>query len=99
LLRYVNNGQAFKSKVPYRPTLFVPAKEASDWNTLEGTPVSPTKFESIKEEFATKMQAAGDLISECYKLVGEKMIDHYDQCKPLLDAMDEVGWRTSSLNC
>lgn len=49
LLRYVNNGQAFKSKVPYRPTLFVPAKEASDWNTLEGNPVSPTKFESIKE--------------------------------------------------
>jgi len=49
LLRYVNNGQAFKSKVPYRPTLFVPAKEASDWNTLEGKPVSPTKFESIKE--------------------------------------------------
>ena len=49
LLRYVNNGQAFKSKVPYRPTLFVPAKEASEWNTLEGNPVSPTKFESIKE--------------------------------------------------
>ena len=49
LLRYVNNGQAFKSKVPYRPTLFVPAKGDSDWNTLEGKPVSPTKFESIKE--------------------------------------------------
>jgi len=49
LLRYVNNGQAFKSKVPYRPTLFVPAKDDSDWHTLEGTPVSPTKFESIKE--------------------------------------------------
>jgi DNA polymerase elongation subunit (family B) len=27
----------------------VPAKEASEWNTLEGNPVSPTKFESIKE--------------------------------------------------
>ena len=49
LLRYVNNGQAFKSKVPYRPTLFVPAKDDSDWHTLEGNPVSPTKFESIKE--------------------------------------------------
>ena len=49
LLRYVNNGQAFKSKVPYRPTLFVPAKDDSDWHTLEGIPVSPTKFESIKE--------------------------------------------------
>ena len=49
LLRYVNNGQAFKNKVPYRPTLFVPAKDDSDWHTLEGTPVSPTKFESIKE--------------------------------------------------
>jgi DNA polymerase elongation subunit (family B) len=35
--------------VPYRPTLFVPAKGDSDWHTLEGTPVSPTKFESIKE--------------------------------------------------
>lgn len=49
LLRYVNNGQAFKSKVPYRPTLFVPAKDDSDWHTLEGAPVSPTKFETIKE--------------------------------------------------
>lgn len=49
LLRYVNNGQAFKSTVPYRPTLFVPAKEASDWHTLEGKDVSPVKFESIKE--------------------------------------------------
>ena len=49
LLRYVNNGQAFKSKVPYRPTLFVPAKEASDWHTLDGKDVSPVKFESIKE--------------------------------------------------
>jgi DNA polymerase elongation subunit (family B) len=50
LLRYVNNGQAFKSKVPYRPTLFVPKKDGdSDWHTLEGTPVSPVKFESIKE--------------------------------------------------
>ena len=50
LLRYVNNGQAFKSKVPYRPTLFVPKKDGdSDWHTLEGIPVSPVKFESIKE--------------------------------------------------
>lgn len=50
LLRYVNNGQAFKSKVPYRPTLFVPKKDGDgDWHTLEGTAVSPVKFESIKE--------------------------------------------------
>jgi DNA polymerase elongation subunit (family B) len=36
--------------VPYRPTLFVPKKDGdSDWHTLEGTPVSPVKFESIKE--------------------------------------------------
>jgi len=35
--------------VTYRPTLFVPAKDNSDWHTLEGKPVSPTKFESIKE--------------------------------------------------
>ena len=49
LLRYVNNGQAFKNKVPYRPTLFVPKKGESDWHTLEGAPVSHVKFDSIKE--------------------------------------------------
>ena len=50
LLRYVNNGQAFKSKVPFGPTLFVPKKDGdSDWHTLEGAAVSPVKFESIKE--------------------------------------------------
>lgn len=49
LLRYVNNGQAFKSKVPYRPILFVPVKEASDWHTLDGKSMSPVKFESIKD--------------------------------------------------
>jgi DNA polymerase elongation subunit (family B) len=36
--------------VPYRPTLFAAKKDGdSDWHTLEGLAVSPTKFESIKE--------------------------------------------------
>ena len=50
LLRYVNNGQAYKSKVPFRPTFYIDKKEGdSDWHTLDGKPVAPIKFEALKE--------------------------------------------------
>ena len=51
-LRYVNNGQAFKSKVPYQPTLFTfsnKSDQQSNWKTLDGRAVVPIKFDSIKE--------------------------------------------------
>jgi len=51
-LRYVNNGQAFKSKVPYQPTLFTfsnKSDQQSNWKTLDGKDVVPIKFDSIKE--------------------------------------------------
>ena len=51
-LRYVNNGQAFKSKVPYQPTLFTfsnKSDQSSNWKTLDGKDVVPIKFDSIKE--------------------------------------------------
>lgn len=51
-LRYVNNGQAFKSKVPYQPTLFTFSNkldQQSNWKTLDGRAVVPIKFDSIKE--------------------------------------------------
>jgi DNA polymerase elongation subunit (family B) len=51
-LRYVNNGQAFKSKVPYQPTLFTfsnKSDQQSNWKTLDGRAVVPVKFDSIKE--------------------------------------------------
>ncbi|NDB61654.1 DNA polymerase, partial [bacterium] len=51
-LRYVNNGQAFKNKVPYQPTLFEfsnKSNQSSNWKTLDGRSVLPIKFNSIKE--------------------------------------------------
>ena len=51
-LRYVNNGQSFKSKVPYQPTLFTHSNKSdqqSNWKTLDGRAVVPVKFDSIKE--------------------------------------------------
>ncbi len=51
-LRYVNNGQAFKNKVPYQPTLFTfsnKSDQQSNWKTLDGKDVVPIKFDSIKE--------------------------------------------------
>lgn len=51
-LRYVNNGQSFKNKVPYQPTLFTfsnKSEQSSNWKTLDGRDVVPIKFDSIKE--------------------------------------------------
>ena len=50
LLRYVNNGQAYKGKIPFQPTFYIDKKEdTSDWHTLDGKPVAPIKFEALKE--------------------------------------------------
>ena len=52
LLRYVNNGQSYKSKVNFEPTLYISTSKAnqpSDWKTLDGTPVYPQKFLGVKE--------------------------------------------------
>jgi len=51
LFRYVNNGQSYKSKVPFKPTLYVNnSKDSpSDWTTLDGTSVYPYQLNSIKE--------------------------------------------------
>ena len=40
LLRYVNNGQAYKGKIPFQPTFYIDKKDGdSDWHTLDGMPV------------------------------------------------------------
>ena len=52
LFRYVNNGQSYKSKVSYQPTLYVSTAKSdvtSVWKTLDGKNVHPMKFESLRE--------------------------------------------------
>ena len=52
LFRYVNNGQSYKSKVGFQPTLFLgtaKANQTSEWKLLDGTPVYPVQMESMKQ--------------------------------------------------
>ena len=49
-IRGVKDGKHFKTKVPYEPTLYVqsPKPQSPQWKTLEGKPVAPVKWGSMK---------------------------------------------------
>ena len=49
LYRGVENGRRIKEKVPYTPTLFLPAKKQTKFKTLKGDYLEPMKFESIRD--------------------------------------------------
>jgi hypothetical protein len=70
-------------------------------------------FERVRKQVKTKMAAAAALIKEAQDMVdannlgqadelGERGLascDFYDAVRPLRDAMDYAGWRTSSWGC
>ena len=47
--RGVENGRPFNVKHEFLPTLYVPTKNKTEWRTLNGNPVAPVKWGSIKE--------------------------------------------------
>ena len=51
-----NDGQRFKDRVEYKPTLYIPTKEKTKFRTLEGKPVGEIQPGSIREcrEFIRK---------------------------------------------
>ena len=49
LFRGVKNGRRMKMKIQYAPTLFLPVKKPSEWQTLFGEPLEPMKFGDIKD--------------------------------------------------
>ncbi len=48
-VRAVINGQRQNFKIKYRPTLYSPVNKHTGYKTLDGIPVLPTEFDSIKE--------------------------------------------------
>ena len=52
LVRGVKNGQRYKARHDFRPTLFVPSEKQSDYKTIYGEQVSPIQFETNKEATA-----------------------------------------------
>ncbi len=49
LVRAVKNGNPYKTKIDFSPTLYIKSNKPSDWRTLFGEPVSEVKFGDINE--------------------------------------------------
>ena len=48
-VRAVVNGERQNFKIRYQPTLFSPVNQETGYKTLEGTPVLPRYFDTMKE--------------------------------------------------
>lgn len=65
LYRGIENGKRVQKRIKYKPTLFVGTSKATKWRSLDGTPVAPVKFESMrdaKEWIQQNKEVAGRLI-------------------------------------
>jgi DNA polymerase elongation subunit (family B) len=49
LYRGYDNGQQIKTRVPFKPKLYVTGESKSDWRTLDGNSVMEMEFETMKE--------------------------------------------------
>ena len=49
LIRGVNNGQSYLSRINYSPKLYLPTKEQSKFKTLDGTNLKSKQFDSISK--------------------------------------------------
>ena len=49
LIRGVNNGQSYLSRINYSPKLYLPTKEQSKYKTLDGTNLKEKRFDSISK--------------------------------------------------
>ena len=49
LYRGFENGKRVQQKIKYKPTLFVQTGKPTDWKSLDGTPVSPVEFDTMRE--------------------------------------------------
>jgi DNA polymerase elongation subunit (family B) len=50
LYRGYNNGKRVTERVKFKPTMYLPSKhEKTIWTALDGTPVEPMKFDSMKD--------------------------------------------------
>ena len=49
LYRGIENGKRVQRKIKYKPTLFVGTNKATQWKSLDGNPVAPVQFESMRD--------------------------------------------------
>ena len=46
---YDEQGRAVKSRIPFKPTLFMSGESEEGWTTLDGIPMQPVVFDSMSE--------------------------------------------------
>jgi hypothetical protein len=66
------------------------------WSKLE------EDFTKLEVQVVDKVKAAGKLLREANKIAkktGHSLEEMYDAISPLMDAMDDCGWNTSSFGC
>lgn len=49
LYRGYENGRKVQTKIKYKPTLFVSTAKPTEWSSMDGVPVAPVQFESMRE--------------------------------------------------
>jgi hypothetical protein len=60
------------------------------------------QWQGIQERAKAKLEEAAKSIEDAVKIAKEgdiDLFDMYEATRPLLHAMDEAGWQTSSLSC
>ena len=82
-LRGVKNGERFNKAIRYKPTLYVPSQKPSKFQTLEGSSVSPIKFETIKEakEFVSQYENQPGLVYGLNQFVYTYIADNYQDIR------------------
>ena len=51
LFRGYRDGKAFKMKVPFKPTFYVPSKSPTPYKTLQGQFLAPVKMDSMSSAY------------------------------------------------
>jgi hypothetical protein len=60
------------------------------------------EFNEASKQIKDKLTTASNLIIEASKLAAKNHTDlqsMYDECRPLMQALDNAGWSTSSMSC
>lgn len=60
------------------------------------------EFERLRATIAIKLQEAADLVKEAGRMAAASNHDLYDlsgECRPILNALKDHGWSSSSMSC
>ncbi len=60
------------------------------------------EFNNLEKEVKLKLKEAAKLVKDAHKIAkktGHDLVDMYEAVRPLVNAMDSSGWRSSSWGC